>query len=299
MASTAWYADAAVWAKSKGMISGSRLSPETPCTRASAVMFIWQAMGKPAASKDASFADVPANADYAAAVAWAVQKGVTTGTGVNTFSPNDTCTRGQIVTFLYRDMGNASSKPAAVTVNGGTRLMAQAMLDKLSELGSTEAYLLDMNADGTPELVCYNEKIPDSLYSGGYRVYRWDGQKLYEHQFDYYYAPPYYVTIQKGYGQEITKYNNEYALVFYFVRAECANYYVYFLDHTDTFHYSWDAVSGEDKDRVFNDEEITEQRYNQLLTEYGLDEVNWLSQLDHDFPDLPNARTELNKLLAG
>lgn len=88
------------WAREKGIIDGSYVG-STPCTRATAVYFIWQAFGSPNAS-GSSFKDIPAGADYAASVSWAVQKGVTDGTGNGNFSPNDVCNRAQIVTFLYR-----------------------------------------------------------------------------------------------------------------------------------------------------------------------------------------------------
>lgn len=88
------------WAREKGMIDSSYVG-STPCTRATAVYFIWQAFGSPNAS-GSSFKDIPAGADYAASVSWAVQKGVTDGTGNGNFSPNNVCNRGQIVTFLYR-----------------------------------------------------------------------------------------------------------------------------------------------------------------------------------------------------
>ena len=74
-----------------------------PCTRAMAVTYMWKAAGSPEASEPATFSDVPADADYADAVAWAVENHITAGTGDGTtFSPDNTCTRGQIVTFLYR-----------------------------------------------------------------------------------------------------------------------------------------------------------------------------------------------------
>ena len=74
-----------------------------PCTRAMAVTFMWKAAGSPKASEPAAFSDVPADADYADAVAWAVENHITAGTGDGTtFSPDNTCTRGQIVTFIYR-----------------------------------------------------------------------------------------------------------------------------------------------------------------------------------------------------
>ena len=74
-----------------------------PCTRAMAVTFMWKAAGSPEVETEKEFTDVAAGAEYAAAVAWAVENGVTSGTGDGTaFSPDNTCTRGQIVTFLYR-----------------------------------------------------------------------------------------------------------------------------------------------------------------------------------------------------
>lgn len=74
----------------------------TPCTRAMAVTYMWKAAGSPTPKKMVSFSDVPASASYAKAVSWAVEQGITKGTTPTTFSPSKTCTRGQIVTFLYR-----------------------------------------------------------------------------------------------------------------------------------------------------------------------------------------------------
>lgn len=93
---------AAIWAYEKDLVSGTVFGSSTPCTRALTVEYLWKAAGSPATSGNASFTDVSANADYAQAVAWAVENGVTSGTGNGQFSPADTCTRGQIVTFLYR-----------------------------------------------------------------------------------------------------------------------------------------------------------------------------------------------------
>ena len=96
---------AVAWAQEKGMLAPD-FNRSKSCTRAEAVYYIWQALGRQDAPAS-SFADVPANAVYAKAVDWAVANGVTNGTDTakNTFSPNDTCTRGQIVTFLHRAMG--------------------------------------------------------------------------------------------------------------------------------------------------------------------------------------------------
>lgn len=94
------------WAREKGMIDDS-FDGNTPCTRATAVSYIWQAFNKPAAGAPASFTDVDDNASFAGAVSWAVEKGITNGDGSDTiFSPDKVCTRGQIVTFLYRAYNN-------------------------------------------------------------------------------------------------------------------------------------------------------------------------------------------------
>lgn len=100
------YQDAINWAYEKGMIDGS-FKENTPCTRATAVKYIWQAFDKPKAEKASSFTDVDKGADYAEAVSWAVEKGVTNGYGgTDTFAPDRVCNRGEIVTFLYRAYKN-------------------------------------------------------------------------------------------------------------------------------------------------------------------------------------------------
>ena len=98
-------AAAAMWAKEHGLVSGNIFHADTPCDRASVVTYLWKLSGSPAPSSQAGFTDVPADAAYAQAVAWAVEQKITSGTGKTTFSPSATCTRGQIVTFLYRALG--------------------------------------------------------------------------------------------------------------------------------------------------------------------------------------------------
>ena len=100
-----YFYKAALWASEKGLVSGSTFGANTDCTRAMTVEYLWKVAGSPTPSAKASFTDVPANADYAQAVAWAVENKITSGTGGGNFSPAATCTRGQIVTFLYRAMG--------------------------------------------------------------------------------------------------------------------------------------------------------------------------------------------------
>ena len=112
------------WAAKKGITGGTgdgTFNPNGSCTRAHIVTFLWRAAGSPAPKSTVSFADVPADSYYAKAVAWAVENGITLGTGDGTFSPNATCTRAQSVTFLYRALGTAPT-----TVNGFTDVTADA-----------------------------------------------------------------------------------------------------------------------------------------------------------------------------
>lgn len=97
-----YYFDAAIWAYNKGMVSGNSFEGDTPCTRASTVEYLWKNANSPQNTASNSFEDVSANSDYAQAVSWAVENGVTTGTSNTTFSPDTICSRGQIVTFLNR-----------------------------------------------------------------------------------------------------------------------------------------------------------------------------------------------------
>ena len=105
----AYYYEAVKWAAEKGITGGvgnGLFAPNQPCTRAQIVTFLWRAAGSPAPKNMSSFADVPADAFYAKAVAWAVENGITGGTGDGKFSPDATCTRAQAVTFLYRAAGS-------------------------------------------------------------------------------------------------------------------------------------------------------------------------------------------------
>ncbi|MBQ3534396.1 MAG: S-layer homology domain-containing protein [Clostridia bacterium] len=113
----AYYADPVLWAVANNITSGTSavtFSPDAVCTRAQVVTFLWRAAGCPAPlTTEMPFVDVEAGAYYAAAVQWAVENNITAGTSATTFDPNGKCTRGQIVTFLWRAQGN----PAAAAVN--------------------------------------------------------------------------------------------------------------------------------------------------------------------------------------
>lgn len=105
----AFYFDAVQWAVKNGITNGtgkSTFSPNTVCSRYQIVMFLWRAAGQPEAKAAVSFADVKPGDIFYEAVQWAVERGITKGTSSTSFSPFAPCTRGQIVTFLYRSAGS-------------------------------------------------------------------------------------------------------------------------------------------------------------------------------------------------
>lgn len=105
---TDYYYDAVLWAVEQGITAGvseTRFAPGDTVTRAQMMTFLWRAAGTPAGDGEPGFTDVDAEAWYAEAVAWAVDKGLTQGVSATSFAPDDNCTRAQIVTFLYRNMG--------------------------------------------------------------------------------------------------------------------------------------------------------------------------------------------------
>lgn len=105
----AFYFDAVQWAVKNGITNGmgkNTFSPNSVCSRYQIVMFLWRAAGQPEAKAAVSFADVKSGDIFYEAVQWAVERGITKGTSSTSFSPFAPCTRGQIVTFLYRSAGS-------------------------------------------------------------------------------------------------------------------------------------------------------------------------------------------------
>ena len=114
----AYFYEAVKWAVDKGVTNGlsdTMFGPYESCTRAQIVTFLWRAAGSPEPKTASSFTDVPANAYYAKAVAWAVENGITNGMTATMFAPDATCTRGQSVTFLYRALKGTASGSANFT----------------------------------------------------------------------------------------------------------------------------------------------------------------------------------------
>ena len=117
VATGSYYEDAVDWAVENGITQGTddtHFSPDGICTRAQAVTFLWRTAGSPASKTSAMpFTDVPVGSYYYDAVLWAVESGITKGTSETRFSPDDTCTRAQIVAFLWR----SEKSPAAGSRN--------------------------------------------------------------------------------------------------------------------------------------------------------------------------------------
>ena len=114
----AFFYEAVKWAVKSGVTNGlsdTMFGPYESCTRAQIVTFLWRAAGSPEPKTASSFTDVPANAYYAKAVAWAVENGITNGMTATMFAPDATCTRGQSVTFLHRALKGTASGSANFT----------------------------------------------------------------------------------------------------------------------------------------------------------------------------------------
>ena len=99
-----YFYKAALWAHEKKLVSGTAFAASTPCTRGQTMLYLYLLAGSPKA-EPSTFTDVAADSVYSQAISWAVTQGITTGKTETTFAPDETCTRGHIVTFLYRAMG--------------------------------------------------------------------------------------------------------------------------------------------------------------------------------------------------
>lgn len=126
----AYYFDAVKWAVKNGITAGvgdNLFAPNQPCTRAEIVTFLWRAAGSPVVNYAMNMSDIPADAYYAEAVRWALSEGIAVGTSADTFSPEDTCTRAEAVTFLCRAKGSEIAYNNEFTDVGGDDYYADAV----------------------------------------------------------------------------------------------------------------------------------------------------------------------------
>ena len=160
----AYYAPAVAWAVEKGVTEGTSattFSPDAVCTRAQIVTFLYRAAGSPAVKSAVNpFTDVSASDYYYNAVLWAVENGITTGTSETTFSPNESCTRAQCVTFLYRAVGSAATAKAIFTDVSADAYYAPAV-DWAVEKGVTDG---TSATTFSPDAVCTRAQIVTFLY---------------------------------------------------------------------------------------------------------------------------------------
>ena len=159
----AYYFAAVKWAIEKGITNGiseNLFGPNQPCTRAQIVTFLWRAAGSPVVNDAMDLTDVPADAYYTEAVRWALSEGITTGTGEGKFSPDETCTRAQGVTFLHRALGKTAAAATNFTDVPADSYYAQAVAWAL-EAGVTNGVSADQFAPTAP---CTRAQIVTFLY---------------------------------------------------------------------------------------------------------------------------------------
>lgn len=159
-----FYYDAVMWAVKNNITKGtgaSTFSPGDGCTRFQIVTFLWRACGCPTAATAASFSDVSPSDIFYEAVLWAVERGITKGTGGSSFSPYATCTRAQIVTFLYRAAGSP-------TVSSGIRFfdVAPNAFCRDAVAWATERGITNGTSDTTfsPDAACTRAEVVTLLY---------------------------------------------------------------------------------------------------------------------------------------
>lgn len=166
----AYYADAVEWAVKNGITigtgDGTTFSPDLGCTRAQVVTFLWRAAGSPAPKSTVNpFVDVLPGEYYAEAVLWAVENGITVGTNAEgtTFSPDEICSRAQIVTFLWRN----ENRPTASTVNSFVDVAQDAYYAGAVEWAAENRITVGTNPEGTmfsPDEDCTRAQIVTFLY---------------------------------------------------------------------------------------------------------------------------------------
>ncbi len=160
----AYYAQPVIWAYHMQITLGTSpttFSPSNPCTRAQIVTFLWRSAGRPEAARPSSFEDVPADGDFKSAIDWAVEQGITNGTGPSTFSPNAPCTRDQAVTFLWRAAGKPTPAVASSFTDAPVSGDFKTAIDWAVEKGITNG---TSPTKFSPKRICTRGDIVTFLY---------------------------------------------------------------------------------------------------------------------------------------
>lgn len=159
-----YYAQPVIWAYHMQITLGTSpttFSPSNPCTRAQIVTFLWRSAGRPEAARPSSFEDVPADGDFKSAIDWAVEQGITNGTGPSTFSPNAPCTRDQAVTFLWRAAGKPTPAVASSFTDAPVSGDFKTAIDWAVEKGITNG---TSPTKFSPKRICTRGDIVTFLY---------------------------------------------------------------------------------------------------------------------------------------
>ena len=205
-----YYADAVQWAVANGITSGTSATafePDAPVTRAQVVTFLYRDAGSPSVSGSTSFADVPTDAYYRDAVRWAVMQGITAGTSATAFSPDESCTRAQIVTFLYRSSDESPEQPVEEMpeepVLPEKPLQPEEPVQPEQELTDKEIQQLlsDPDIEGaTAALINGFRKMEKHIDLSPYRIETSAAKNLALEVSDFYNGNPYYLSTVSSIG---------------------------------------------------------------------------------------------------
>ena len=205
-----YYADAVQWAVANGITSGTSATafePDAPVTRAQVVTFLYRDAGSPSVSGSTSFADVPTDAYYRDAVRWAVMQGITAGTSATAFSPDESCTRAQIVTFLYRSSDDSPEQPVEEMpeepVLPEKPLQPEEPVQPEQELTDKEIQQLlsDPDIEGaTAALINGFRKMEKHIDLSPYRIETSAAKNLALEVSDFYNGNPYYLSTVSSIG---------------------------------------------------------------------------------------------------
>ena len=182
-----WYSNAVLWAVEQGITSGisaTEFAPNQPCNRAQVVTFLWRLMQQPEPTRaDKIFTDVESGSWYEKPVLWAQERGITTGTSANTFSPSGVCQRAQVVTFLYR----TDAPPPAETEPAVGELTIETAVDTVVYIGETlqikytytgDKSALTFKSDDTSILTVNNSGKVTAVGVGKTRVKVYHGETM-------------------------------------------------------------------------------------------------------------------------
>ena len=163
VAAGAYYYEAVLWAVENGITTGTSattFSPDAPCTRAQVVTFLHRAFGSAPEKSENPFKDIAKGAYYYDAVLWAVERGITTGTSATTFGPNATCSRAQIVTFLYRSL----------YATGSLNIVSQPKFFYMTAYTQNAYFDIEISGGVAPYIYQISVHMDDEVRYGEYKV---------------------------------------------------------------------------------------------------------------------------------